>query len=116
MAAPAQFADTLGLATQPSPSNAVQWSADGVLAVAAGPAVVLANPANLHGPRAFASPGALDISVLQAPGQPADPATCAHHAVANLRMAAMVSQYPALQVGAAAGVVDVLIQSGAAEE
>lgn len=100
MAASSQFADTLGLTTRPSAPNAVQWSADGVLAVAAGSAVVLANPANLQGPRAFASPGALDVSVLQAPGQPADPTAVAHHEVAHLRMAAMVSQYPALQVGA----------------
>ncbi|KAL4425570.1 hypothetical protein ABPG75_009586 [Micractinium tetrahymenae] len=97
MAALPQFADTLGLANRPSAPNAVQWSADGVLAVAAGSSIVLASPVNLQGPRAFASPGALDVSVLQAPGQPADPTADAHHEVAHLRVAAMVSQYPALQ-------------------
>lgn len=93
-----QFVDFIGLANKPVPPNAVQWSADGVLAVAAAHSVVLLSPADLQGPRAFASPGNLcDPTVLQAPGDPADPTADAVHEVAHLRVASMVSQYPALQ-------------------
>ena len=95
-----QLCDVLGLANKPVGPDCVKWSEDGVLAVAAGHSAVLLNPGDLSGPRAFASPGnQCDVSVLQAPGSPREATADAHHELSHLRMAAMVSQYPSLQVG-----------------
>ena len=95
--------DVLGLANRPVGADCVKWSEDGVLAVAAGHSAVLLRPGDLAGPRAFASPGGLcDVEVLHAPGRPAKPTEDAHHELAHLRAAAMVSQYPSLQAGLAA--------------
>lgn len=92
------FVDLVGLANKPVAPDCVKWSEDGVVAVAAAHSAVLFNPADLAGPCAFASPGSQgDISVLQASGVPAE--HTAHHELAHLRCAAMVSQYPSLQAG-----------------
>lgn len=92
------FADAVGLSNRPVGPNAVQWSADGVLAVAAAHSVVLLSPGNLLGPRGFATPGnECDVTMLQAPGAPKEPSADALHEVTHLRVAAMVSPYPALQ-------------------
>jgi len=99
-AAPMTTANVVGLSNRPQAPNAVAWSADGVIAVAAGPSAVLLSPGDLAGPRAFASAGNQpDPAVLQAPGEPSDPTQDAHHEVAHLRVSAMASQYPALQAG-----------------
>lgn len=93
------LADVQGLSNRPATPDCVKWSEDGVVAVAAAHSVVLLNPADLSGPRAFASAGnQCDLSVLQAPGMPADPTADAHHELAHLRQGAMVSQYPLLQL------------------
>lgn len=91
--------DVLGLANRPGVADCVSWSDDGVLAVAAGHSVVLLNPGDLAGPRAFASQGRqCDTTVLLAPGAPAKPTADAHHELVNLRLGAFVSQYPLLQL------------------
>ena len=92
--------DVAGLSLRPTPPDAVRWAEDGTLAVSTEHAVVLLSPGDLEGPRAFATPGALpEPAALQAPGAPARPVKDAHHELAHLRVAAMVSQYPALQAG-----------------
>ncbi|KAI7841298.1 hypothetical protein COHA_004917 [Chlorella ohadii] len=103
MSAAQPLVDVLGLANRPVGADCIKWSEDGVLAVAAGHSAVLLRPGDLAGPRAFASPGGTcDAGVLQAAGRPAKPTEDAHHELANLRAAAMVSQYPSLQAGLAA--------------
>ena len=103
MSGAAPLADELGLANRPVGVDCVKWSEDGVLAVAAAHSAVLLSPGDLDGPRAFASPGGTcDPTALQAPGAPARPTEDAHHELAHLRAAAMVSNYPSLQAGLAA--------------
>lgn len=103
MSGPGGLQDVLGLANAPFTPDCCCWSEDGVLAVAAGHSAVLVGPSALGGPRAFATPAdAGDPTVLQAPGAPADASADAHHELAHLRAAALVSQYPAVQAGLAA--------------
>ena len=80
--APASLAslhDHFWLYQQPELPDAIHWSQDNHLAVAAGHTVVILNPSHLAGPRGYvAIPQADYTGSLCAGCRPADPESCLH--------------------------------------
>lgn len=98
----ASFVDTQGLFQTPSVPNAVQWSEEGILAVAAGAAVTLLHPGRLDGPRGFVGlTGPASLAALEAAGAPQDPSDV-HYELNNLRRTAFTSTYQVVQAELAA--------------
>ncbi|CAD7696026.1 unnamed protein product [Ostreobium quekettii] len=80
--APLQF--SFPLSHTPAYPDAVQWSQDDLLAVAAGAVVVILNPFNLGGPRACAAGAPPDVGPLVADCVPQRPQSCLKFSVAAL--------------------------------
>lgn len=65
------FVDNVGLTQLPTLPNGVQWSEEGLIAVAGGNAVSLLHPGDLGGPRGFVGlPDTCSVAVIDAPGGP----------------------------------------------
>lgn len=62
--------DHFWLYNEPAYPNAVQWSQDNLLAVAAAHSVVILSPADLAGPRAFTVAKEFDVGPLQVDAVP----------------------------------------------
>ncbi|GAB4816748.1 hypothetical protein N2152v2_003794 [Parachlorella kessleri] len=88
-----KFVDSQGLYIAPRVPNSVQWSEEGLLAVAAGNAITLLHPGRLDGPRAFAGvTSPMDTAALDAAGIPEDHSDV-HLQLANLRKLAFTRSY-----------------------
>ena len=68
---------------------AVQWSQDNLLAVAAGPGVIIINPCQLRGPRASTVLPEPSTSLLEADAYPLDPQASLTHSATYLRTRGM---------------------------
>lgn len=78
--------ETLGRPEYPA---AVQWSEDNLLAVAAGPGVIIVNPCYLRGPRASTVLPETTMSSLEADAYPVDPENSCSYSVTFLRTRGM---------------------------
>lgn len=78
--------ETLGRPEYPS---AVQWSEDNLLAVAAGPGVIIVNACQLRGPRASTVLPETTLSLLEADAYPVDSQESCSHSVTYLRTRGM---------------------------
>ena len=78
--------ETLGRPEYPA---AVQWSEDNLLAVAAGPSVIIVNPCQLRGPRASTVRPETSMSMLEADAYPVDPQESCSYSVTYLRTRGM---------------------------
>lgn len=68
---------------------AVQWSEDNLLAVAAGPGVIIVNPCQLRGPRASTVLPESSTSLLEADAYPHDPQASLTYSATYLRTRGM---------------------------
>ena len=78
--------ETLGRPEYPA---AVQWSEDNLLAVVAGPGVIIVNPSQLRGPRASTVLPETSMSLLEADAYPADPQESCSYSTTYLRTRGM---------------------------
>ena len=81
--------ETLGRPEYPA---AVQWSEDNLVAVAAGPAVLVINPCQLRGPRGSTALPEPAVDVLQVAQYPATPKDSVTYASTYLRTRGLCSQ------------------------
>ena len=78
--------ETLGRPEYPA---AVQWSEDNLLAVAAGPSVIIVNPCELRGPRASTVLPGTSMSLMETDAYPVDPQESCLYSVTYLRTRGM---------------------------
>jgi hypothetical protein len=94
-----KFQASQGLHNAPEYPATLQWSEDGVIAVAGGNCVTLLNPGDLPGPRAFVALGdGCDVGVINAPGEPAVSTPDLHNEINSLRAASLQSDSHSLKV------------------
>lgn len=78
--------ETLGRPEYPA---AVQWSEDNLLAVAAGPSVIITSPCQLRGPRASTVLPETTMSLLETDAYPVEPQESCSYSVTYLRTRGM---------------------------
>jgi Transcription factor IIIC subunit delta N-term len=83
---------SLAVLNKPLFSSAIAWSEDNVIAVAMGAEVVLLDPSNLAGPRAFIALGQVDHKALRVDAAPRNGAENIHAHLAFLRETLPTSQ------------------------
>lgn len=86
---PVECLETLG---RPEYPGAVQWSQDNLLAVAAGPSVIIVNPCQLRGPRASTILPEATMLFMEADGYPEEPQESCTYSAAYLRTRGMCQQ------------------------
>ena len=89
---PAFTGDVLEILGRPEYPAAVQWSEDNLLAVAAGPSVIIVNPGQLRGPRASTVLPEPSTSLLEADEYPEEPQESCIYSATYLRTRGMCQQ------------------------